>query len=90
MSLEQFLEQLRVVGVIGAYTTAFLFLSWSIWQAWVLWIELKIKTSREIYEDKSAKIRSIEYMRASKEYKDWESRSRYNPNASPHFYENNK
>lgn len=71
MNNQQFIEQLCIVGTVMAYTTAFLFLSWAVWQAWVLWIELKIKESREIYEEKSAKIRAIEYMKVHKEYETW-------------------
>ena len=91
MNNQQFIEQLCIVGTVMAYTTAFLFLAWAIWQSWVLWLELKIKTSREIYEEKSAKIRCIEYAKAELDYKEWEKKARvYNPNTDPTFYTNKK
>jgi hypothetical protein len=90
MNNQQFIEQLCVVGIVMAYTTAFLFLSWAVWQAWVLWLELKIKTSREIYDDKSAKIRAIEYIKVHKEYEDWAANRYGNPNTDPTFYEDKK
>ena len=69
MSLEQFLEQLRVVGVIGAYTTATLFLCWAVWQGWVLWLDLHTKISREKAESWHEEFERTRARDAEMEYK---------------------
>lgn len=46
MSEQLFYEQLRVVGTLMAYTTAFLFLGWAIYTLTKMWLEHITNTAR--------------------------------------------
>lgn len=46
MSELQFYEQLRLVGTLMAYTTAFLFLGWAVYRLTKMWLEHITNTAR--------------------------------------------